>query len=888
MSRGSEDTHDIEHRLRASEAFLDRVGRIAGIAGIAGIGGWQYDLRTAEILWSDYTYRIHEVEPTYTPTLDTALTFYPPEARTQVEHAVKESIATGATWDIEVPFITAKQNRRWVRSLGAAEFENGVAVRLIGAFQDITPQKTLEEQLRQSNAELAELSSLLHTVLASASAVSIIATDCDQRITIFNSGAEALLGYAAGEVIGQVAPQLVHRADELRKHAAELSAKTARDVGLYDVLVAPETLTRPREFTYVRKDGTPVPVSVVVTAMQSGAGNATGYLFVAHDETQHRQAERSLRNAMRKEQDANYAKSRFVANLSHEIRTPLNAILGLSYLLGQTDLEASQRDTIAKISVAGRSLLTVINDVLDLSKIEAGERVVEDTPFDLPAAVEAIVDVLRATAEAKSIGLHITFDGDVPRDVSGDPARLRQILTNVIANAIKFTSEGEVRVSVHCVAQSEAQFTLQFRVQDTGIGIDLSGHTRLFEPFAQADASTTRRFGGTGLGLSIVKNLTRLMNGEVSVASELGVGTEFAVQLPFRRVNPLVSPRPMVARAPAPDDLAGLRILVAADSEVNREVAKRILELSGASVSVLNDGSQALEQLRATPQGFDLVLMDVQMPHMDGNAAARAIRNELGLRDLPIVALTAGATLSERAESNAAGMSAFVSKPFDPADLLAVIRRLVGRTPTTPLPLVPSRPPVPPWAQLPGINPDGLGATLRKDEKLFTKLLSHMLEEFEDVASAPEPVALDALPELGRRMHKLKGSSGALGATKLYDAAGLAERACVDGDAERASRCVATVASALNQLREGFARHGASDAVAAPAQQRDSVDLAREIPLLHTQLRTNDLEALENVTRLTPALREHMGDEPFARFHKLVDALQFETAASALADAVRT
>jgi len=371
--------------------------------------------------------------------------------------------------------------------------------------------------------------------------------------------------------------------------------------------------------------------------------------------------------------EASRSKSQFLANMSHEIRTPMNGILATTELVLRSSLNAEQKELINACHASGQQLLALLNDILDLSRCESGKLNLESVPFDLRSEVAGAMQLYTVIAQQKGVDLALNWGDSVPQWVRGDSTRLRQVLTNLMSNAVKFTEHGSVCLTVSSEDLDETKVRLRFMIEDTGIGIPADTLPNLFAPFVQADGSTTRRYGGTGLGLAICKQLVTLMNGTIDAESTVGEGTKFTLTVDLERATPL--PAVAASEERKIGSLRPIRVLLAEDNAVNQLVARRLLECQGCTVDVVASGLEAVQRFGST--NYDLVLMDCQMPEMDGFEAARRIRaSEQKLR-VPIVAVTAQAFQSDRDRCLAAGMDDYISKPINISQLAAALQRWI-------------------------------------------------------------------------------------------------------------------------------------------------------------------------------------------------------------------
>ncbi|MBP6034509.1 MAG: PAS domain S-box protein [Azonexus sp.] len=537
---------------------------------------------------------------------------------------------------------------------------------MLGIGHDITERKRSELLLLQSEQRYRNLHESLRDAFARC--------DLTGRIVECNHAFLDLLGYDESELTGlnfrQITPPRWHESEE-RILQEEVLASGA---------------SRVYEKEYVHKDGHPIPVEIRTCLLRDEHEQPVGMWAIIRDISErkhqesvlanHRQhlealvAERTSELVLAKEvaESGSRAKSTFLANMSHELRTPMNAIMGMTASALRRSTDPEIRSRLDKVIQASKHLLTVINDILDLSKIEAEKMVLERIPFTLPGLVDELDVLVREKADEKNIELRFVTASDCAAEtLHGDAARLRQILLNLLGNAIKFTDPGgSITLRIECLERHGAEALYRMEVSDTGIGVPEDILPRLFNAFEQADSTTTRKYGGTGLGLAICKRLVQLMGGQIGVHSTPGQGSTFWLTARLGVGSPSTEDGPPEGDAAAELSAryAGTPILLAEDEPLNQEVAVELLTGVGLHVDVAGNGLEAVERARAKP--YALIILDVQMPLMSGNAAAREIRTLPGYRDVPILAMTANAFSEDRQECLDAGMNDHIGKPVDP------------------------------------------------------------------------------------------------------------------------------------------------------------------------------------------------------------------------------
>ena len=648
-------------RKQQREQLLGQQQLMEHMSQLARLGVWEVDLRTNQIYWSAMTKQIHEVSPDYVPDLDTAINFYKAgRSRDLITQLVERSISHGESYQQELELITATGKEIWVVAKGEAEFENGECVRLYGSFQDINDRVEAQQELADSNRRMQ--------LAADSGGIGVWDYNVLTNELQWDEWMLRLYGVERENFSGALSAwrQGLHPDD--RKRIYTMHQQAIDSAGKFEA-----------QFRIIRPSGEVRYLKATAINTVNDDGQVTNMIGVNYDVTERVRDELALTAAKTQAESAVKAKNEFLASMSHEIRTPMNGVIGMLDLLQDTELSNDQLHKVSLAQSSANSLLQLINDILDFSKIDADKLDLEAIVFDLAHMMGELSESLALQVQAKNIELILDTVGLSDRQIVGDPSRIRQVLTNLISNAIKFTHQGEILVKASLVEEDDTHWRLLLTVSDTGIGVPKDKQHLLFEKFRQVDSSTTRNYGGTGLGLAIVKKLCRRMDGDVTVSSSAGQGSEFTCDIRVGKTPQIVPRMPKV-------DISQLDVLVVDDNHTNREVLARQLSHWGASVVSCKSGEEAIArcQQRIDQQKplFDIAILDRQMPVMDGEMLARALMkldsssvdgSVDGSDAMKLIVMTSMQTPGDGKRFAQMGFSGYFPKPATINDLHAAV-----------------------------------------------------------------------------------------------------------------------------------------------------------------------------------------------------------------------
>ncbi|WP_203294831.1 PAS domain-containing protein [Maricaulis parjimensis] len=642
---------DITERMRLVEAEARSRSRLEAVTELGGIGSWEYGFETDTLEWDAITRGIFGVSEDFMPSAREATGLFEPEVYSRLLRHILVSIRKDTTWDLELPIKAGDGRTVWVRAVGKPVFRRGKPHKLLGSLEDISQRKLHDDQMAALSARLA--------VALNSSGIGAWEFNLDTQQHWWDEGSLRLFGHRPGDDTDTLDfwRECVHPEDRDTVSAVvEAAFEERKDYRSEYRIVRPDgDIRHVRSHGVFRRrlDGTTVVSGVNIDISQDVRTQA---------EIERRRVEAEAANA---------AKSQFLANMSHEIRTPLNGVLGMAQILKMTGLDAKQSHYVETLQASGRALLDLIEDVLDISKIESGMAEFISEPFDPFDLVSGAAEVVRPIAEGKGLALQLDLDKTLPEHVLGDAKRVRQVLINMIGNAAKFTDTGSVRVRARALPQDH----VRFEVIDTGPGIAADRHKHVFDRFAQVDDSATRRHGGTGLGLTICREIVERNGGRIGVDSRPGEGACFWFELPLPPVEAASEASPVVPLNVAPATSSGGRVLVVDDVETNRIVAAALVSKAGYEVETACNGQEAIDCLECSE--FDAVFMDIQMPVMSGDDAIAIIRDSgKPYSNLPIYAVTADATSGARERYLEIGATGYLAKPLDLALVQSALNTL--------------------------------------------------------------------------------------------------------------------------------------------------------------------------------------------------------------------
>lgn len=646
--------------LKESQLKSERtIDLLEEMQGFAKIGYWELNLETNKLFWSKETKRIHEVDDDYIPKFEESIDFYDTKSKPIFEKAIEQATQFGDSWNEKLIIVTAKGNKKWIKAVGKVYFQDGKPQLIHGLCADISEDVKMRNQNSKSQQRFKLLAENTNDMVG--------LHNVDGTYAWVSPASKTLLGYESDSLIGQNPYQFFHPddIDRIKKEAHDPVV-----ISNQSIIIEYRMLHKEGHYIWVETLSKGIlsknqPISIITSTRE-----ITERVQIQQELIENYKALSVAKEAAEK---AANSKKQFLATMSHEIRTPLNAINGLSHILLLESPREDQIENLRLLNFSGENLLNLINDILDISKIESGKLTLAERSFDLKYLLVNIQKSMLNRANENMVNLNLNYDEELPQVFIGDSSRLSQVLYNLVGNAIKFTRHGSVTIAANLLKQKNNNYSLRISVKDTGIGITESNQTNIFNSFEQADSGISRKYGGTGLGLYISQKLIELMNSDIKLESVEGIGSNFYFDIELKEGDLGLFENQEVTSKIKDFSDKHINVLIAEDNLANQMIILKFLKLYNVKYEIANNGQEAVEKIKS--KLFNLVLMDIQMPIMDGFSASNEIRKLEGeyFKKIPIVALTADAFQDVKDKSLSKGMDDYLSKPFRPEELIKVI-----------------------------------------------------------------------------------------------------------------------------------------------------------------------------------------------------------------------
>jgi|GEM_PF-861407 len=845
--------------IHAKEEAEKHSASLTRAESLAKIGSWYIDIADDKVVWSKETYKIYGLPNDLTPTSDTIALLIHPEDRESVMAHIKE-VLLGATYNIQHRILTPQGDVKWVHQIGEMEFDaQGKAHTVHGATKDITDTVEAREKLMESKNKFESLIEDMGDDFI------LFSHTIEGEMLFVSNGTERIFGLSRDEIIGANMLEVV----EWSRHSLENIKENLEAL----LLRNQKQLTNTHSFIHPTKGERFIRISIhKVFDKDNNLKSIDGIL---EDITKEYHLKNAIIDAKTRAEEASRVKSSFLANMSHEIRTPMNGIIGMSQLALKTKLNDKQRNYIEKINLSANNLLGIINDILDISKIEAGKLEIVKDNFNLWTTISNVIHLIELKAQEKGLDINVNYDEKLGKIFYGDALRINQMLMNLLSNAVKFTHQGTVGLHIKRLSDDR----VRFEVEDTGIGLTDDKIAKLFQSFSQADSSTTKEYGGSGLGLAITKDLVEMMNGKIWVESQVGQGSRFVFEIELKTIDDKDAVIESLKNQQQIDSkvFKGSSILLVEDNEINQEIVIDFFQESELAIDTAFNGHEAVETVKANPKKYDLILMDIHMPIMDGFKAAQEIRKIDS--EIPIIALTASAMEKDKKAVKEVGMNDHVSKPIDPYLLFSTMAKWIKMKNPHKDPIDNARvkecDALPP---LDGIDSArGLKSVMGNPQKYKALLVKFRDRESKFIDQFQQALKERDFELMQRLAHTLKGLSGSIGAMELYDGADELEECSESNNIDAIQEVFGSVSSILGGILKAL--EGIKvDTLSTPSCELLDEEIESLLKILKEQLDSYNPKAKVSLKQLQASIQMQKHSQLLNEVAQKIEFYDFESA----------